>query len=258
MKTLILISSLLLFLSASGQKGSTTIKKDKTTAGKTYIPIDLDDCLRQLDSIFVDSNKAKIKTMTEEEFSGMYHHGFGMWMRNNWGLWKGSGLSKYFNSVGIYHPDDMTGIIFCSYHRNLMGKEIKLNEQIKFYQNYWDKAKQDELERNKKEIMEYNIGDTVIYNYKNGFVSKSQEDKYDKDACNAVGIIVDIDGSKFNIKVRLIDGCDKKGIIYHDNRNSLTLNKTTKKLEKPRKRVITYMKTSEEMWFDYSEWETND
>lgn len=152
----------------------------------------------------------------------------------------------------------MTGIIFYSYHRNLTGKEIKLNEQIKFYQDYWDKAKQDELERKKKEIMEYNIGDTVIYNYKNGFVSKSQEDKYDKDACNAVGIIVDIDESKFNIKVRLIDGCDKKGIIYYDNKNSLTLNKATSKLDEPKKRVITYMKTSEEMWFNYSEWEAND
>jgi len=258
MKTLILISSLLLFHSASGQKSSTTVKKDKTSANITYIPINLDDCLKQLDNIFVDSNKAKIKTMTEDEFSGRYHLGFGMWMRNNWGLWKGSRLSKYFNSVGVYHPDDMTGIIFDSYHRHLKGKEIKLNEQIKFYQNYWDKAKQDDLERKKKEIMEYNIGDTVIYNYKNGFVSKSQEDKYDNDACNAIGIIVDKDESKFNIKVRLIDCCDKKGIIYYDNKNTLTLNKTTNKLEKPKKRVITYMKTSEEKWFNYSEWETND
>lgn len=258
MKTLIIISSLLLFLSASGQKSSTTVKKDKTSTETTYIPIDLYDCIKQLDTIFADSSKTKIKALTEDEFSGRFHLSFGMWMRNNWGLWKGSRLSKYFNAKGIYHPDDMTGIIFDSYYRHLMVKEIQLDEQIKYYQDYWVKAKQDDLERKEKEIMEYNIGDTVIYNYKNGFVSKSQEDKYDNEACNAKGIIVDKDGSKFNIKVRLINGCDKKGIIYYDNKNSLILNKTTNKMEKPKKRIITYMQASDEMWFNYSDWETND
>jgi hypothetical protein len=191
MKTLILISSLFLYLSVSGQKGATKISKAKIFADTVYVPIDLDDCLKQLDSIFADSLKTKIKLLTEDEFSGKYHFGLGMWMRNNWGLWKGSRLSKYFNSIGIYHPDDMTGIVFDSYHRQLTGNERKLNEQVKYYQNYWEKAKQNELNRKKTEFANYNISDTVIFNYKNGFVSKAQEKKYDDDECNAKGIITE-------------------------------------------------------------------
>jgi len=57
----------------------------------------------------------------------------------DWQLWGGSRLSKFFNDRGIYHPDDMSGIILDSYHRYLTGKDIKLDEQIKFYQDYWKK-----------------------------------------------------------------------------------------------------------------------
>lgn len=258
MKTLILISSLLFYISVSGQKSSTNTTKTKLSTDTIYIPKDLNDCLDQLDKMFPDSIKSKIKVMTEDEFSGRYHLGFGMWMRNNWGLWKGSRLSEYFNSLGIYHPDDMTGIIFESYHRQLTGQQRKLKQQIKFYQDYWQKVKQDELERKRKEIAYYNIGDTVLFHYTNGYASKKQESKYDNDQCNAKGIITGKEESKFAIKVRLINGCDKKGIVYHDNKNSLILNKATNKLEKPKKRVIKYMKPGQELWFDYSDWETND
>lgn len=111
-----------------------------------YIPKDLEDCFKQIDGFWDDSTKVKVKQWTEDEFSGRAHHGFGMWMRNNWQLWGGSRLSKYFNDLGIYHPDDMSGIILDSYHRYLTGKDMKLEEQIKFYQDYWKKSN----EQNKK------------------------------------------------------------------------------------------------------------
>ena len=258
MKTLIFISFFLLCLSVCGQKSSTTTTTNKISTDKIYIPVDLDDCLNQLDKMFPDSIKKKIKVMTEEGFSGKYHLGFGMWMRNNWGLWKGSRLSKSFNTLGVYHPEDMTGIIFDSYYRKMTGSDIKLNEQIKFYHDYWEKAKKDDLDRKKVEFSNYNIGDTVMFNYKNGFVSKAQETKYDNDECNAKGIITEREESKLFIKVQLLDGCDKKGIVSYDNKETLILNEATKKLEKPKKRIITYMKTGQESWFNYSDWETSD
>ena len=258
LKTLIIIFSLFFCLSVYGQKVSKQLGKSKISADTIYIPIDLNDCLTQLDSMFADSIKVKIKTLTEDEFSGKYHFGFGMWMRNSWGLWKGSRLSNYFNSIGVYHPDEMTGIIFDSYYRQLIGQEIKLPEQVKYYQDYWEKAKKDDLERKNKEFATYNISDTVIFNYTNGFVSNAQEKEYDNDECNAKGIITDKQDSTFLIKVRLLDGCDKKGIVSYDNKGSLILNKATKKLEKPKKRVIEYMKSGQESWFNYSDWETKD
>ncbi len=107
-----------------------------------YIPANLEDCFIQIDSFWDDSTKLEVKQWTEVEFSGKAHMGFGMWMRNNWQLWGGSRLSKYFNNLGIYHPDDMSRIILQSYHRYLLGKDIKLEEQIKFYQDYWQKKKE--------------------------------------------------------------------------------------------------------------------
>ncbi len=113
---------------------------------EVYIPKDLEDCFKQIDSFLDDSIKVQVKQWTEDEFSGRAHFGIGLWMRNNWQLWGGSRLSKYFNDLGIYHPDGMSGIILDSYHRYLTGKDIKLEEQIKFYQDFWNKAN----EQNKK------------------------------------------------------------------------------------------------------------
>lgn len=104
-----------------------------------YIPKDIEDCCRQIDSFLSDSMKAKAKQWTENEFSSRAHMGLGMWMRNNWQLWGGSRLSKYFNLLGIYHPDDMSGFILDSYHRYLTGNAINLEEQIKFFQDYLKK-----------------------------------------------------------------------------------------------------------------------
>ncbi len=258
MKTLIIILTLFLCFYANGQKNKTTVNKGKILADSIYIPTDLDDCLKQLDSMFADSTKTKIKVLTEDEFSGKYHFGFGMWMRNNWGLWRGSRLSKYFNSLGVYHPEDMTGIIFNSFHRQLTGKSIKLNEQVKECQDYWEKAKQEDLIKKKNEFGNYDVGDTVIFNYKYGFVSKFQEYRYDNDECNAKGIVTGKEESTFYIKVLLLDACDKKGIISYDNDGSLIFNEKTKKLEKPKKRMITYMKQGKELWFYYSDWEIYD
>jgi len=101
-----------------------------------YIPKNLPDCFNQIDSFCSEEAKLKIRQLTENEFTGQSHFGFGMWMRNNWQLWGGSRLSKYFNDKGIYHPDDMSGIILKCYHRYLTGNEIKLEEQIKYHQEY--------------------------------------------------------------------------------------------------------------------------
>ncbi|MEM9889166.1 MAG: DUF6794 domain-containing protein [Bacteroidota bacterium] len=108
-----------------------------------YIPKNLEDCFETLDKIYSDSIKIEITKLTEDEYSSGNHlFGIGIWMRNNWQLWGGSRLSKYFNQIGIYHPDDMSGIIMDSYHRYLRREEIRLKEQIKYYQDYWKKSKE--------------------------------------------------------------------------------------------------------------------
>ena len=102
-----------------------------------YIPKDIEDCFKQIDGFWSDSIKMETKLLSEENFAASTHLGFGMWMRNNWQLWRGSRLSKYFNENGIYHPDDMSSIILNSYHRYLTGREIHLEQQIDYYNTYW-------------------------------------------------------------------------------------------------------------------------
>lgn len=80
------------------------------------------------------------KNCTEEEMVN-YHHGFGTWIgtwiRNEFGLWTDGKLVSYFNGIGIYHADDMSGIILTSMWRKLHCKDIRLEEQIKWYRDFW-------------------------------------------------------------------------------------------------------------------------
>lgn len=219
-----------------------------------YIPKNLEDCFTQINSFWVDSTKVEMKNLTENEFSGRLHHGFGTWMRNNWRLWGGSRLSKYFNDLGVYHPDDMSGIILDSYHRYLNSKEVKLEEQIKYYQDYWENSKKTELNRKQKEFSEYKIGDTLEFNYDKGYVSQEQEDKYDDDICIAKGIVTERNEKDFLIKVKVIETCDKKGIIYFDNDGHRIYDPKTKRWSTP-KRIIKKVKKNKEQWFEYGDWE---
>jgi len=222
----------------------------------TYIPKDLEDCFVQINSFWDDSTRLKVKNWTEDEFSRRVHLGFGMWMRNNWQLWGGSRLSKYFNDLEINHPDDMSGIILDSYHRYLNNKEIQLGEQIQYYKDYWKKAELNDLKRKEEEFEEYIIGDTVLFEYSYGFSTTEQEEKYDSDICVAKGKVIEKDMDKFMLTVLLIESCDKKGIISYDNQNAMILNPSTNKLEKPKKRIIKYMKNGQTSQFDYEKWGT--
>ncbi|WP_265129474.1 DUF6794 domain-containing protein [Chryseobacterium oranimense] len=231
------------------------IKYITDTINKVYIPKDLEDCFVQINTFWNDSIKAKVKTLEEDEFTGKVHLGFGMWMRNNWQLWGGSRLSKYFNDLNIYHPDDMSGIILVSYHRHLNNREIRLEEQVKYYQDYWENAKKTELKGKIESFSKYKIGDTIKFNYQKGFVSKEQEDKYDNDICIATGIITERNEKDFLIKVKIIETCDKKGIIYYDNDGDMIFDPKTKRSSRPSKRIIKKIKRNKEQWFDYKSWE---
>jgi hypothetical protein len=111
--------------------------QDGSKANIKYKPKNLDEAVLQLEKIHDDTTEKHIIAMTEKQFIAHSHFGIGMSIRNNWGLWKGGELSKYFNSIGIYHPDDMSGIILTSYFRHLKGQDRELEKQVKHYQDYW-------------------------------------------------------------------------------------------------------------------------
>lgn len=106
-----------------------------------YIPKNLKNCFDRLNSMLSEKIIEEIKTKTEKDFTTSSHFGLGLWIRNNWGLWQGSRLHHFFKAKGIFLPDDMSEIILTSYYRKLKGIEIQLEEQIKYYQEYWAKQK---------------------------------------------------------------------------------------------------------------------
>ena len=101
------------------------------------IPKDLDTALQLLEKLLSPKDLKKIK----ENFNmATYHMNLGMAIRNNWGLWSNSCLATWFKGVGIDHADDMSSIILNSLHRKLNDKPINLMEQVKSYQEYWEKT----------------------------------------------------------------------------------------------------------------------
>ncbi|MFA5337646.1 MAG: DUF6794 domain-containing protein [Candidatus Omnitrophota bacterium] len=147
MKKLILFAfCLMLSLSSIGAQTTEDAKykinptKDKSPSG-VYIPRNLDDCFKELKKMLNPELIKEMKAGAEADMT-KYHRGLGMWIRNNWGLWSGSRLKTYFNDLGVRHPDDMSGVILTSFWRNLNNKPIQLKEQIKYYQDYWKRVKE--------------------------------------------------------------------------------------------------------------------
>ncbi len=79
----------------------------------------------------------KIVEDAGEEYATMAHFGSGIGIRNSWGLWGDSPLSRYFARLGIYHADDMSAIINTAFSRRVRGTEIKLEELVKYYRDFW-------------------------------------------------------------------------------------------------------------------------
>lgn len=130
-----------MILMFSNHQGTDSTKPSTANQGQqVYIPKDLDDCFVQLEKILKPDDIKTMRGGTEKDMA-KYHFGLGMWMRNNWGFWRGSRLAKWFNGLGIKHPDDMSGIILDSFWRHLNGNDIKLEDQIKYYQEYWERQK---------------------------------------------------------------------------------------------------------------------
>ena len=103
------------------------------------IPRNLNDCIALLEKETPPDVVEKLKDGSLTTTS--LHHTVGRSMRNTWNLWGDSVLKKWFKDIGIFHPDDMSGIIMDSFVRHLKGEPIDLDGQVKFYQNYWEKMK---------------------------------------------------------------------------------------------------------------------
>ena len=100
--------------------------------------VDLDSCIEWILNNSVDSQVKEWSDLSEDDALSQAHHGFGTFLRNTLGLWHDGPPVKYFNNLGIYHADDMSGIILTSLHRKLNDKDFELDKQVKHYIDYWE------------------------------------------------------------------------------------------------------------------------
>ncbi|HEV3470278.1 MAG TPA: DUF6794 domain-containing protein [Pyrinomonadaceae bacterium] len=92
------------------------------TINGVYIPKNLGEALAEMDKRLTEVDKKEMRALPSREGMIVYHLGPGMWMRNNWGLWGGSRLQKYFTALGVTHPENMSTIILYHYHDWLNGR----------------------------------------------------------------------------------------------------------------------------------------
>lgn len=93
-----------------------------------YIPKNLEECFLELNKLLKPKDIEAIKNLKDRNETILYHHGFGTWLRNNWGLWGGSRLQQYLISKGLRHPDDMSATILEFYYDWLNGQHEKWKE----------------------------------------------------------------------------------------------------------------------------------
>lgn len=211
-----------------------------------YIPRDINECISEIGEMFSDTVKYSIMEMPESEFTSRYHFGFGRYLRNSWALWMGSRLSKYFNDMGIFHPDDMSGIILSSYYRFLINEDINLESQVEYYKNYWKQVKEEERKAIDSMFATYHIGDTVYYRYYEGYISERQKQKKYDDICEAKGIVLEKRNEDKHILIRLIEACDRKGIIVY---NPMRYGRDERRYSN---RIV--LKKNKTAWFHFETW----
>lgn len=134
-------------------------------------PKTLEQTFQYLNLMFDDTSKYTFMTLPEDIAVSRLHFGFGMYLRNSWGLWRHSQLHQYFDSIGVFHADDMSGIILTSYHRYLNKRPIQLDSQINYYRSFWKKMNVDGFSSSDmgfvkteptKLISYYPVGDTIL------------------------------------------------------------------------------------------------
>lgn len=106
--------------------------------GERYIPKNLGESFIELDKFVPEVQQNDMKALKDGKGMIEYHFGLGMWMRNNWGLWGGSRLQKYFTDRGTAHPDDMSSVVLFYYWHWLRGdkekwKEWEKNPKLELY-----------------------------------------------------------------------------------------------------------------------------
>lgn len=108
-------------------------------------PETLEEAVMRLESEFnllPKEEQEKLKNIkSSDDFAAKFHMFGGMSMRNNWGLWnEKSPLHIHFKKrFGIWHADDMSGMIFQCLWQKINGMNMTPYSFANYYHDYWER-----------------------------------------------------------------------------------------------------------------------
>ena len=129
------------------------------------VPQSLDQAVAYFEKHWSEKEKKNFKEQDERHAVSNLHMSTGMWIRNKWiRTEKDTSLRKQFNSMGIYHPDDISSIILTSLHRKLNNVPLDLEAQVQKYKDYWKPIFECKQKTNQIAVQnynKYNVGDAI-------------------------------------------------------------------------------------------------
>ena len=103
------------------------------------IPKNLTEALERLET---EITYEDLERFRKDGVPPAWHFSGGMAMRNAWGLWQpNTPLVKYFKRLGVWHADDMSGIIMKCLVRRLKGEPLLVKNQVRAIKAFWAKEK---------------------------------------------------------------------------------------------------------------------
>ena len=99
-------------------------------------PLTIDECMEALSEKLGLERQAEFLRISKDDLI-RYHHGLGLWMRNNWGLWHGSPLRDAMRAMGFAHADDMSQALIEEYWNRLNNFPSELKERAKDSIEFW-------------------------------------------------------------------------------------------------------------------------
>src|SRR5688500_14697715 len=93
---LALVGMALSFYQSKPKDDKYRISPTKTNAygAEVYVPKDLEDAFKELDKMLTKELREEMRKGKAEKMID-FHFGLGLWLRNNWGLWRGLRLAKW-------------------------------------------------------------------------------------------------------------------------------------------------------------------
>ncbi len=184
------------------------------------IPQELEMSFEYIEAHWTSEDIIAFKEANERSATIDQHFGMGMYLRNTWirNHEKSEQIQNYFASMQIFHSDDISSIILTSYHRHLNDKEISLEEQVEYYQNYWaegDECDKKQTARGEAYLKEYGLGDSVTIkmpfdaeeNNATNYACYDDWEEFDSTSLLVKGILIgildtgEIDYSKFDVLI---------------------------------------------------------